>query len=140
MNKRTKISLWMMILVVVLLLSACEKETPFTPEPYVPPPPEANIVLDGALTRAYTTYDSPMFWGYVKNTGNGTGYNCMVEITCYSDAGKTTIIDTANGFPANLGNIKPGQRAYFDAVAFNCDSHEQILSYDVTITWLSRDY
>jgi hypothetical protein len=78
-----------------------------------------------------TSYDRPQFEGYVKNTGNNTGYNCIVEIKCYSDPNKITIIDTANGFPSDLGDINPGQRAYFDAVAFNCTSHNQIKSYDV---------
>jgi len=63
----------------------------------------------------------------------------MVEIACYSDENKNTIIDTVNGFPANLGDIKPGQNAYFEAIAFDCESHDQIKSYDVEITWLDKD-
>lgn len=99
----------------------------------------AQIVLDGDLQRTYTDYGSPQFEGYVKNIGTGTGYNCGVEITCYSDSGKTTIIDTAKGFPADLGDIPPNTRAYFTAVAFECNSHDEIKAYDVKIDWLDRD-
>ncbi len=126
---RTKI---LVIGLVLLFLIACK--SPVTPEIKT-----ANIVLDGTLQRTYTDYGSPQFEGYVKNTGNATGYNCMVDITCYSDENKTTIIDNAHGFPADLGDINPGQRAYFDAVAFDTNSHDDIKSYSVDITWLDRD-
>jgi len=85
-----------------------------------------------------TDYGCPQFEGYVKNIGNNTGYNCMVEIACFSDTAKTTIIDTAKGFPADLGDIAPGIRAYFEAVAFDCKSHNQIKGTTVKITWLDR--
>ena len=101
--------------------------------------PEANIVLDGALNGGYMGYDMWGFTGYVKNIGNGTGYNCMVDITCYSDASKTTIIDNAHGFPADLGDIAPGIRAYFEAIAFNATSMADITYTSVKITWLNRD-
>lgn len=98
----------------------------------------AIFELDGKLEKTYTSYGSPRFEGYVKNVGNAVGYNVGVEITCYSDKEKTTIIDTANGFPASLGNIGPGKRAYFEAVAFDCDSHSEIKAIDITIDWLTR--
>ena len=99
----------------------------------------AEMILDGPLQPTYTSYGTPRFEGYVKNIGTGTGYNCGIEITCYSDTAKTTIIDTANGFPANLGNINPGQRAYFEAIAFNVNCHCDIKATDYSITWLDRD-
>jgi len=99
----------------------------------------AIFELDGSLKETYTSYGCPQFEGYVKNVGNATGYNVMVEITCYSDSNKTTIIDVAKGFPADLGNIAPGQRAYFEAIAFDCDSHSEIKAIDIEITWLTAD-
>ena len=99
----------------------------------------ANMILVSDISRTMTSYGCPVFLGYVQNIGTATGYNCMVTITCYSDAAKTTIIDTAHGFPANLGDIPPGVMAYFDAVAFNCTSHDQIPAYAVKIEWLTRD-
>ena len=99
----------------------------------------AEMILDGPLQRTYTSYGRPRFEGYVKNIGLGTGYNCKIAITCYSDIGKTTIIDTANGFPANLGNIGPTKRAYFEATAFDVNSHDNIKATDYEITWLDRD-
>lgn len=97
--------------------------------------PAAYFIIDG-LKRTYTTYGSPRFEGYVKNVGTDTGYNVKVAITCYSDL-LITIIDVAYGFPANMGNIASGQRAYFEAIASNCNSHDEIKSYEVTITWLT---
>lgn len=123
---RTKILLAGLLCLLLVSCKALEKKV-------------AEIVLDGQLQRTYTDFNSPQFEGHVKNIGTGTGYNCGVTITCYSDTGKTNIIDTANGFPANLGDIAPGQRAYFDAVAFACESHDDILAYDVSIDWLDRD-
>jgi len=137
MKKKTKINLWMIVFVMTLLFFTCEEETPFTPSPPTPPEPEAYFVITGDIKRTYTSYHSPQFEGKVKNTGDATGYNVMVEITCYSDD-YTTIIDNAHGFPGNLGNIEPGQKATFEAVAFECDSHDQIKTYDVTITWLTK--
>lgn len=99
----------------------------------------AMLILDGGWTTSLTSYGSPQFVGYVKNTGNGTAYNASIEITCYSDTAKTTIIDTATGFPANLGDIPPGARAYFEAISFNTNSHEDIKATDYTIDWLDRD-
>jgi hypothetical protein len=122
------------ILLIIFLAESCN-ETPETPSP---PAKKANIVLDGDLQRTMTSYGCPQFEGYAKNTGNNTAYNCMVEIKCYSDTTKITIIDTASGFPSDLGDINPGQRAYFNAVAFKCNSHSQIVAYDVKITWLDR--
>jgi hypothetical protein len=119
-------------LAVFFLLLAFSCKNPFAPEP------KANLVIDGALQRTYASYGCPRFEGYVKNIGDNTAYNCMVTITCYSDTLKTTIIDTAKGFPADLGDIAPGQRAYFSAAAFNCISHEQIKAYDTKIEWLDR--
>lgn len=132
-----KAKILVLVLICLFLVYCGESLGPDEPESAAR---KAKIVLDGTLQRTYTNYDRPQFEGYVKNTGNGTGYNCMVEITCYSDPNKTTIIDNAHGFPADLGDIAPGQRAYFNAVAFECTSHSQIQSYSVKITWLDRDY
>lgn len=99
----------------------------------------ANLIIDGNLQRTMTDNDHPKFEGYVKNIGNKTAWNITVLITCYSDAAKTTIIDTAKGFPANLGNIPPNARVYFDATAFNLSSHTQIAAIDITIDFLERN-
>jgi hypothetical protein len=97
----------------------------------------AVLVLYGTPTKKMTDYGRPYFEGYVKNVGQVTGYNCMIEFHAYSDTGRTTIIDTASGFPSNLGNIAPGQRAKFEAVFFNLTSWAQVNSWDYTITWLN---
>lgn len=126
---------------VLAILFSISCNSPTAPSaPYIPyvPPKLANIVLDGSLIKTMTDYRRPQFAGYVKNIGDNTGYNCMVEIACFSDTAKTTIIDTAKGFPADLGDIAPGIRAYFEAVAFDCSSHNQIKGTTVTITWLNR--
>jgi hypothetical protein len=63
-----------------------------------------------------------MLTGYVRNTGPVTGYNCGIDFRAYSDASRTTIIDTAHGFPPDLGDIGSGQRAYYEAIFFNLTS------------------
>jgi len=124
---------YLILLILCLLLFSCESSTTSPP-----PEPAAKIVLDGDFTKSMTSYDRPQFSGYVKNTGNATGYNCMIEIHAYSDSNKITIIDTAKGFPADLGDIGAGQRAYFEAVFFNLTSLDQIISDDYKISWLDR--
>jgi len=99
-----------------------------------------NLILFGSLRESYTSYGSPRFTGYVKNTGKATVYNASIKITCFSDSGKTTIIDTASGFPASLGDIPPGVRAIFDAVCFDVESHSDIRATTYIIDWLNRDY
>jgi len=121
-------------LIICLFLFSCDNSTTSPP-----PEPAANIILDGDFTKSMTSYECPQFSGYVKNIGNATGYNCMIEIQACSDPNKITIIDTAKGFPADLGDIAPGQRAYFDAVFFNLTSLDQIASYTYKITWLDRE-
>lgn len=120
---------------LLIFLYSCKGESPTAP---APPMPHATIVLDGDFTKSMTDYNRPQFSGYVKNTGNATGYNCMIEIKAYPNTDKITIIDTANGFPANLGDIGVGQRAYFEAVFFNLTALNQIVAYDYKITWLDR--
>ncbi len=99
----------------------------------------AELVLDGSWQETYTSYGSPRFEGYVKNIGNVTAYNASIDITCYSDVGKTTIIDSITGFPANLGDIPPDTRAYFEAISFSVNTHEDIKATDYTIDWLDRN-
>ncbi len=96
---------------------------------------EAELILDGDLLETYSSDGFPQFEGYVKNVGDKAAYEVEVEITCYSDADKTNVIDTAKGYPANSGNIEPGQRVFFDAVCFNLQSHDQIRTYKYEITY-----
>jgi len=98
----------------------------------------AVMVLDGNPAQTEDGLDRPMFTGYVKNTGTVTGYNCGIDFHVYSDANHTTIIDTATGFPADLGDIGPGQRAYFEATFFHLASWSPVRSWDYKITWLNR--
>lgn len=120
------------LIVCLALLGAC-KENILSEQKKT-----ANIVLDGNWTQGMTSYGRPVFNGYVKNTGNGTGYNCGIDIQCFSDVNKRTIIDTASGFPADLGDIAPGQRAAFEAVCFKVASWADIKATDYKITWLDR--
>lgn len=102
------------------------------------PDPAGNIIIDGVLSINMTSYGCPVFMGWVKNTGDKTAYNCKVTIIVYSDTAKKNIIDSASGFPANLADIAPGQRAYFEAVCFDLDAVAQIVAYDTEISWLDR--
>lgn len=117
--------------ILMLVLAVCKSSTEADAEK------AANIILDGSWTQGMTSYSRPVFNGYVKNAGNGTGYNCGIDIQCFSD-NKITIIDTASGFPADLGDIAPGQRASFEAVCFKLTSWSQVKATDYKITWLNR--
>jgi hypothetical protein len=88
---------------------------------------EAKIIFSD-FSRAYTSDGKPSFTGYAENIGNLTACECWIEIACYSDVvtTETTLIDVAKGFPANSGDIPPGSRAYYEAIAFNCSSHKEI--------------
>jgi len=96
----------------------------------------AKIILDGQLVEGFTNYDSPKLSGTVKNVGNATGYNCMVEITAYSG---NIIIDVAKGFPADLGDIPVGAKAAFDAIFFDINTHYAYDSCTTKISYLTRD-
>lgn len=131
-----KFKLFVLVL-FFLILVACEKgiESPYSPDR------KAYMVLDGALNGGYLGDDLWGFNFYIKNVGRGTGYDCKVEIQCFSDANKTTIIDTAHGVPVTfliLGDIVPGQRVRFEAVAFNADSIADLTYTSVEITWKDR--
>ncbi len=130
-------------LTCLFIFVSCESPaSPDIKEILIPPKPTANMVLDGGMIEG--GYFGQNGWvllgfnGYVKNIGNGTGYNCMITIQCYADAEKTTIIDTAHGFPADLGDIPPGVRAYFEAIAFEAKTMADITYTSYKITWLNR--
>jgi len=122
---------------IFLALIACEKgiKNPYSPDL------KAYMVLDGELNRGYLGNDSWGFNFHVKNVGRGTGYDCMVEIQCFSDVYKTTLIDTAYGFPASfliLGDIVPGQRVRFEVISYNANSMDDLTYTSIEITWKDR--
>ena len=87
--------------------------------------------------RGYTSYDCCVVNGVVQNTGDGTGYNVGIDYYAYNSS--NTIIDTAHGFPADLGDIPPGVKATFEAVFFNLTDWDRVdyLSYE--ISWLNEE-
>lgn len=107
----------------------------------------AKIVLDGELTAFFDEWGGHPAWrGFVKNTGDKTAYNCVVEIRCYRENGG--LIDIALGFPEAIidpvssgplyGAIKPGDRCPFEAVASHLESHEEIDHYKLKISWTDQ--
>lgn len=138
-----RVKIFVMALVCLFIFTYCTSPADPEIEDVLKPKPKANMVLDGPLGGGYFGQNGWVilgFHGYVKNIGNGTGYNCMITIQCYADAEKTTIIDTAHGFPADLGDIPPGIRAYFEAMAFEAKTMEDITHTSYKITWLDRGY
>lgn len=73
--------------------------------------------------------------GTVKNVGNATGYNVIIEFQAYSAS--DVIIDTAHGFPADLGNIPVGVSASFEAIFFELNDWNLIKGVTYEITWLT---
>lgn len=97
--------------------------------------PRAYFTLVSYDKTRYTSYDRPKITGEVRNDGNLTGYNVMIEFQAYKG---NTIIDTASGFPADLGDIRVGFSAVFEAVFFNLHRHYEYDSLMYKITWLNR--
>jgi len=87
--------------------------------------------------KGYESYGCCSLTGVIKNTGNGTGYNVMITFQAYN--ANNVIIDTAHGFPADLGDIPPGVSATFDAIFFDTYDWKKIAKLTYVITWLNQD-
>lgn len=83
----------------------------------------------------YTSYGCCSFIGIVKNVGNATGYNVMITFQALN--ADLVIIDTAHGFPADLGNIAAGMSATFEAIFFDVEDWSLIYQTPYEITWLN---
>ncbi len=81
------------------------------------------------------SYGSPYILGTVKNIGDKPIYNVKISWAAYN--ANNTIIDTADGFPGDLGTISPGISAVFEAIFFNLSSWNQIYSLTYTISWIT---
>lgn len=90
-----------------------------------------------AYKNGYTSYGCCCIEGTVRNIGNATGWNVMISFSAY-DANET-IIDTAHGFPADLGNIPPNVKAKFEAIFFNTRDWNLIKKVTYEISWLTRE-
>lgn len=118
----------------LFLMPGCKKKLPTSPDIPDPPAKEASFVLISS-TQSYTDYGCCEITGIVKNVGDATGYNVMIEFQAYNAS--NVIIDTANGFPANLGSIPIGVSATFDAVFFEVYYWSSISKTTYEITWLT---
>ena len=95
------------------------------------------VVLENTLVQDRKSYGSCFLSGQVRNDGNYTGWNIMVTFTAYGDG--DVILDTASGFPANLGDIPPGVSAVFEAIFFDVKRWKNIKKYTWKTEWLTRD-
>jgi len=86
----------------------------------------------------WTDDNCPSIRGEVLNQGNLTGYNVVISFQAIN--AYNVILDTAKGFPADLGNISPEQRAAFEAIFFNLNraNWPQVTQKKYEITWLNR--
>lgn len=87
--------------------------------------------------KGYKSYGCCYISGKVKNKGNATGYNVMITFQAYDSS--NTIIDTAHGFPASLGDIPPGISATFEAIFFDTYDWNKIAKLTYIIEWLNRE-
>ena len=117
-----------------LSIPGCNKKLPTSPDIPDTPTREASFILVSS-TQGYTSYGCCEITGTVKNVGQATGYNVMIEFQAYN--ANNTIIDTASGFPADLGNIPVGVSATFDAVFFELYNWNVIAKTTYEITWLT---
>lgn len=98
--------------------------------------PAHFVVTSQTVTT--TSYGNHVIIVTIKNDGETTGYNTKVVINALQG---TTIVDTGTAFPANHGDILPGQSAADDAVFFNLTPQQAAtLTFSTpVITWLSKD-
>lgn len=100
----------------------------------------ADLQIFGTIKKTMWGYFAyPTFEGQVKNVGDNTAYNASITIYCYSDVAQTTIIDTAWDYLADGNDIRPGEKAPFEAICWDLDSHSEIKSRRIEIDWLEGD-
>jgi len=90
-----------------------------------------------SYSTGYRSYGSCFISGIVRNSGNGTGYNVMITFQAYNAS--NVIIDTAHGFPADLGDIPAGVSAAFEAIFFDTYDWNIIAKVEYVIEWLNRE-
>ena len=123
------------LMLCILLFPYCGKKNPTTPDiPSYIPDPEASFILESS-TQGYDEFGNCEITGTIKNVGKATGFNVMIEFQAYNAS--DTIIDTANGFPADLGKIPVGISATFEASFFDTHSWSLIAKTTYEITWLT---
>lgn len=84
-----------------------------------------------------TSYDSPYILITVKNIGNAIGYNVSCDVHALNDS--NVIIDTGSAYFAGLEDIKPEQMAQDDAIFFDLKSHDDYVTLDYNLSWLTRN-
>jgi len=96
------------------------------------------IIEITSLNTGLESYGDPYYEGTVTNKGDETAYNVSITFKIYNSANKSTIIDTAVAYPADLQDIDPGESATFKAIAFDLSSTSQLQYYDTSITFLEK--
>lgn len=134
--KKSTITIIKFCLVCILLTFLCCSKEDTPANPYTPPllsPEYASFILTSDVC-GYTGYGCCRITGTVKNVGEATGYNVGIVFQAYF---ADIIIDTALGFPADLGNIPVGVSALYEAIFFDTYNWALISYYTYEITWLT---
>ena len=125
-----------LVCTLLTLFLCCSKDdapiSPYTPQ--LPDPKYASFILTSDVC-SYTSYGCCRITGTVKNVGEATGYNVGVFFQAYN--AYNVIIDSAVGFPADLGNIPVGVSATYEAIFFDTYNWALIHEYTYEITWLT---
>jgi hypothetical protein len=61
----------------------------------------------------------------------------MITFQAYN--ANNTIFDTANGFPASLGDIPAGVSATFETIFFDTNDWNKVAKLTYKIEWLNRE-
>lgn len=102
---------------------------------------KAEIILSGDL------YPSELnnlkgYQGSVINKGLETGYNCIVNITCFDTSNADSVLGSLTANPAEGGDIAPAERVgfftYFDSTASSVFDFNLADSFHVTINYDSK--
>ncbi|MFH2108222.1 MAG: FxLYD domain-containing protein [Chrysiogenia bacterium] len=100
---------------------------------------QLKIEVRVLIVSWYKKFDNflkiPYIDGTVKNVGEKGVYNMGITFTAYNSS--NTIIDTAQGFPADLATINPGDSAIFKAYFFKLNSWTGVAKINISISWLN---
>jgi len=130
-----KTALFFLCIFLFLSIPGCKKKLPTSPD--IPDITRAASFTLVESTQGYASYGCCEITGIVKNVGNATGYNVGIEYQAYNAS--NVIIDTANGFPADLGNIPVGVSATFEAIFFDLYNWSLVAKTTYEITWLTAE-
>lgn len=113
----------------ILLFSACDLITE-------PSSKKADIIIiNESIDTSTTSYNKPVIFGTLKNIGDATAYNCIVQAIAYKN---NIVIDFATDFIESGIEIPPRHYKAFIIIFSDLHSHFEYDRYELKTTFLSK--